>query len=215
MPEMMHIALVSAGSDRMADLREQIEAGGDMRVTVFSAHAPGLSVDEAERIDLAVCFEGAAGAVLRGLGYRGPVLLPGVEAPEGDGVTGFALPFRIAALLARIRVLITAYRAQDETYVTIGPYRLRRSLKVLEDERGDRIKLTEKETEILLFMHRSMGTLITREALLAEVWGYAEGVTTHTVETHIYRLRQKIEAGQVFVTEAGGYRLMVGEGAVR
>jgi hypothetical protein len=86
---------------------------------------------------------------------------------------------------------------------------------VLEDERGDRIKLTEKETEILLFMHRSMGALITREALLAEVWGYAEGVTTHTVETHIYRLRQKIEAGQVFVTEAGGYRLMVGEGAVR
>ena len=63
MPEMMHIALVSAVSDRMADLREQIEAGGDMRVTVFAAHAPGLSVDEAERIDLAGCFEGETAAV--------------------------------------------------------------------------------------------------------------------------------------------------------
>ncbi|MFM8701866.1 MAG: response regulator transcription factor [Hyphomicrobiales bacterium] len=215
MPEMMHIALVSADFDRMADLREQIEAGGDMRVTVFSAHAPGISVDEAERIDLAVCFDGETGAVLRGLGYRGPVLVPGVEVPEGDGVTGFALPFRIAAFLARIRVLITAYRAQSETYVTIGPYRLRRSLKMLEDGRGKSIKLTEKETEILLFMHRSMGALITREALLAEVWGYSKGITTHTVETHIYRLRQKIDARQVFATEAGGYRVMVGEGTAQ
>jgi DNA-binding response OmpR family regulator len=215
MPEILNIAVVSADPNRMTVLREQIEAGGDMAVTVLTPLAPELSADQAERIDLVVGFQPIEAGRLRGAGYRGPIIALGDDPVTGDGITGFAMPFRIATLLKRIRVLIRAYQAQDETYVTIGPYRLRRSLKVLEDASGERIKLTEKETEILLFMHRRAGTLITREVLLAEVWGYSAGVTTHTVETHIYRLRQKIEAVQVLATETGGYRLMAGNGVTQ
>ena len=76
---------------------------------------------------------------------------------------------------------------------------------------GRRIHLTEKETAILRYLYRA-GETVPRETLLQEVWGYNSGVTTHTLETHIYRLRQKIEkdaaAPAILVTEAGGYKLV-------
>lgn len=215
MPEIFNIAVVSADPNRMELLREQIEAGGDMGVMALTPLGPVPSADQTERIDLVVGFQPIETGRLREFGYRGPIIVLGDDPLTGDGITGFAMPFRIATFLKRIRVLIRAYQAQDEAYVTIGPYRLRRSLKVLEAENGERIKLTEKETDILLFMHRHAGTLITREVLLAEVWGYSAGVTTHTVETHIYRLRQKIDAVQVLATETGGYRLMAVNGATQ
>ena len=74
-----------------------------------------------------------------------------------------------------------------------------------------KIRLTEKETNILKFLHRSTEDVVPRDILLHEVWGYNAGVTTHTLETHIYRLRQKIEPdpgkARLLVTENGGYRL--------
>jgi DNA-binding response OmpR family regulator len=79
---------------------------------------------------------------------------------------------------------------------------------------GDRkIRLTEKETNILKFLYSASEGVVPRDTLLHEVWGYNAGVTTHTLETHIYRLRQKIEAdpsnASLLVTEGGGYRLAV------
>ena len=75
------------------------------------------------------------------------------------------------------------------------------------------IRLTEKETAILKFLFRSGEKVVSRETLLNEVWGYNTGVTTHTLETHVYRLRQKIEidpsSAKLLVTEPGGYRLNV------
>ena len=72
-------------------------------------------------------------------------------------------------------------------------------------------RLTEKETSILKFLYRSGATVVGRDTLLGEVWGYNAGVTTHTLETHVYRLRQKIEDdpsnAELLVTEPGGYRL--------
>ena len=76
---------------------------------------------------------------------------------------------------------------------------------------GKKIRLTEKETAILE-TSIAPATRRSREELLAEVWGYNAGVTTHTLETHVYRLRQKIEpnpaAARILLTEAGGYKLM-------
>ena len=75
-----------------------------------------------------------------------------------------------------------------------------------------RVRLTEKETNILKFLYRAQSGVVARDVLLHEVWGYNAGVTTHTLETHIYRLRQKIEPdpsnARLLVTESGGYRLV-------
>jgi DNA-binding response OmpR family regulator len=84
---------------------------------------------------------------------------------------------------------------------------------MLVSEKGSKLKLTEKETAILRFLYRAGQQVVSRDILLQEVWGYNSAVTTHTLETHIYRLRQKIEpnpsAAQILVTESGGYKLMV------
>ncbi len=95
---------------------------------------------------------------------------------------------------------------------TIGPYTVRPSAKLLVDAKGGKIRLTEKETSILKFLYRAGDKVITRDVLLHEVWGYNAGITTHTLETHIYRLRQKIEKdpanAQLLITEGGGYKLV-------
>ena len=83
---------------------------------------------------------------------------------------------------------------------------------MLEDDSNQKVRLTEKETSILKYLFRAGEKAVSRDVLLNEVWGYNAGVTTHTLETHIYRLRQKIEAdpssAEILVTEPGGYRLV-------
>jgi DNA-binding response OmpR family regulator len=82
----------------------------------------------------------------------------------------------------------------------------------LDTENDRKIRLTEKETAILKFLYRAGDKPVAREVLLDEVWGYNAAVATHTLETHIYRLRQKIERdpsnATILVTEPGGYRLV-------
>ena len=100
----------------------------------------------------------------------------------------------------------------DTAVLVIGPYKFQPAAKMLSASGSDRkIRLTEKETAILRYLYRIGNKTVSREALLGEVWGYNAAVTTHTLETHVYRLRQKIEAdpqqAQILVTEAGGYRL--------
>jgi DNA-binding response OmpR family regulator len=94
----------------------------------------------------------------------------------------------------------------------IGHYSFRPGLKHLVNGKGTKLRLTEKETAILRYLYRAGDQVVGRETLLKEVWGYNATVTTHTLETHIYRLRQKIEVdpanAQLLITEAGGYRLI-------
>jgi DNA-binding response OmpR family regulator len=101
--------------------------------------------------------------------------------------------------------------AEDAVF-TIGPYSFQPSSKLLMGSKGNKVRLTEKETAILRFLYRADQKTISREVLLQEVWGYNSGVTTHTLETHIYRLRQKIEKDaampEILATEAGGYKLV-------
>jgi DNA-binding response OmpR family regulator len=132
----------------------------------------------------------------------------GLEAGANDYVTK---PFRFAVLMARVHAHLRSHGHSEDAQYRIGPYTFRPSAKLLIDEAAKKIRLTEKETNILKFLHRS-GETVPRETLLHEVWGYNPAVTTHTLETHIYRLRQKIEAdpsrARLLVTESGGYRLM-------
>lgn len=133
----------------------------------------------------------------------------GLDAGANDYVTK---PFRFGVLLARIRAHLRSHEQSEDAVFKIGPYSFRPSAKILLDEQERKIRLTEKETSILKYLYRAGSKVVGRDTLLAEVWGYNSGVTTHTLETHIYRLRQKIEldpsSAEILVTEAGGYRLV-------
>ena len=133
----------------------------------------------------------------------------GLESGANDYVTK---PFRFPVLLARIRTLLRQYETSEDAVFTIGPYSFRPSSKLLLNPKGSKVRLTEKESSILRYLYRAGQRPVSRETLLREVWAYNSGVTTHTLETHIYRLRQKIEkdaaAPAILVTVGGGYKLM-------
>jgi DNA-binding response OmpR family regulator len=132
----------------------------------------------------------------------------GLDAGANDYVTK---PYKFAVLLARIRAQLRDYEHSEGAVFRLGAYEFRPAAKVLVDEKGKKIRLTEKETNILKYLYRAGEKAVSREELLAEVWGYNAGVTTHTLETHVYRLRQKIEPdpanARLLLTEAGGYKL--------
>jgi DNA-binding response OmpR family regulator len=145
--------------------------------------------------------------MLTGLNTDSDTIL-GLDAGANDYV---AKPFKFPVLLARIRAQLRQHEQSEDAVFAIGPYSFRPGAKVLIDENERKVRLTEKETNILKFLYRSNGRTVERDVLLREVWGYNAGVTTHTLETHIYRLRQKIEPNpsnaSILLTEAGGYRL--------
>ena len=134
--------------------------------------------------------------------------IQGLDAGANDYITK---PFRMAVLLARVRAHLRQHDKSDDAIFVVGPYRFHPSAKLLVHKNGNKTRLTEKETAILKYLYRVGKKMVPRETLLGEVWGYKAVVTTHTLETHIYRLRQKIEENpadaRLLITEAGGYRL--------
>ncbi|MBN9563265.1 MAG: response regulator transcription factor [Alphaproteobacteria bacterium] len=153
-------------------------------------------------------------------GVKVPIMFLTGSDEESDVVRGLdsgandyiAKPFRLAELLARLRAQLRLFENSEDAVFTIGPYTFRPSAKLLQEAaRNRRIRLTEKEAAILKFLYRAGTKPVARQVLLNEVWGYNAAVTTHTLETHIYRLRQKIEPdpsnARLLVTEGGGYRL--------
>jgi DNA-binding response OmpR family regulator len=159
-------------------------------------------------------------ARLRRNGIKVPIIMLTGSDDEADVVRGLdagandyiAKPFRLAELLARLRAQLRSFENSEDAVFTIGPYTFRPAAKLLQDPaKNRRIRLTEKEAAILKFLYRAGSKPVLRQVLLNEVWGYNSAVTTHTLETHIYRLRQKIEPSpsnaRLLVTEGGGYRL--------
>ena len=159
-------------------------------------------------------------ARLRRNGIKVPIIMLTGSDQEADVVRGLesgandyiAKPFRLAELLARLRAQLRSFENSEDAVFTIGPYTFRPAAKLLQDPaKNRRIRLTEKEAAILKFLYRAGSKPVLRQILLNEVWGYNSAVTTHTLETHIYRLRQKIEPdpanARLLVTEGGGYRL--------
>jgi DNA-binding response OmpR family regulator len=159
-------------------------------------------------------------ARLRRQGVKVPIVILTGSDDETDVVRGLdsgandyiAKPFRLAELLARLRAQLRMFENSEDAVFSIGPYTFRPSAKLLQDPaKNRRIRLTEKEAAILKFLYRAGTRPVARQVLLNEVWGYNAAVTTHTLETHIYRLRQKIEPdpsnARLLVTEGGGYRL--------
>jgi DNA-binding response OmpR family regulator len=220
------ILIIDDDNDLRMALVEQIDLEDDFRAIEAPTGGAGIEAAAEQRPDLIlldvdlpdldgreVCRR------LRERGVRSPVIMltgasadesviQGLESGANDYVTK---PFRFAVLAARIRAQLRSHEQSEDAVFRVGPYEFRPAAKLLIDERGKKIRLTEKETNILKYLYRAGPQAVSREELLAEVWGYNAGVTTHTLETHIYRLRQKIEpdpgAARLLVTEAGGYRL--------
>jgi DNA-binding response OmpR family regulator len=157
---------------------------------------------------------------MRSRGLKVPIIMLTGSAEETDIVRGLdsgandyvSKPFRLSELLARLRAQLRMFENSEDAVFTIGPYVFRPATKMLQEPvKNRRIRLTEKEAAILKFLYRAGAKPVPRQILLNEVWGYNAAVTTHTLETHIYRLRQKIEPdptrSQLLITEAGGYRL--------
>jgi DNA-binding response OmpR family regulator len=156
---------------------------------------------------------------MRKVGVAAPVIMLTAADSERDTVEGLdaganayiTKPFKFAVLLAHIRAQLRSHEQSEGAVYRLGVYEFRPSAKMLVDDTQRKIRLTEKETNILKYLYRAGEKPVSREELLAEVWGYNAGVTTHTLETHVYRLRQKIEPdpsnARLLLTEAGGYRL--------
>lgn len=208
-------------------LVEQLQLYDEFQIKQVDTGTAAVQLAKSDHFDLVVMDVGLpdidgreAVKILRKSGFRSPVIMLtghdgeadtilGLEAGANDYVTK---PFRFAVLLARIRAHLRQHEASDDAIFTIGPYSFRPGAKLLVTEKGSKIRLTEKETAILRFLYRAGQRVVGRDVLLQEVWGYNSNVTTHTLETHIYRLRQKIEVdpgrARILVTESGGYRLV-------
>jgi len=158
--------------------------------------------------------------LMRRGGVRSPIIMLTGHDTDADQILGLdagandfvTKPFRLNVLLARLRAQLRQHEQSEDAVFAIGPYTFQPANKLLLDGAGKKIRLTEKETSILKYLYRAGARVVGRETLLVEVWGYNAGVTTHTLETHVYRLRQKIEPdpqnARILVTEPGGYKLI-------
>ncbi|HTN41970.1 MAG TPA: response regulator transcription factor [Asticcacaulis sp.] len=207
-------------------LAEQLELHEEFKVIQAANGTEGLKLGKSVNADLILLdvdlpdMDGReACRLLRKGGLTTPVIMLTGQTSDSDTILGLdagandyvTKPFRFAVLLARIRAQVRSHETSEDATFRIGPYEFKPALKVLVDQTQKKTRLTEKETNILKYLYRAGGKPITREELLTEVWGYNAGVTTHTLETHVYRLRQKIEPdpanARLLMTDAGGYRL--------
>ena len=208
-------------------LREQFALHDEFRLLEAETAGEAIDILKKEICDLVLLDVGLpdmdgreACRIMRRNGFAAPVILLTAHDSEADTILGLEAgandyvtkPFRFAVLLARIRAHLRQYEQSEGVTLRIGPYTFQPAAKLLIDEQGRKVRLTEKEVAILKFLYRAGEQPVSRDVLLSEVWGYNAGVTTHTVETHIYRLRQKIEPdpsrATILRTEPGGYRLV-------
>jgi DNA-binding response OmpR family regulator len=221
------LLVIDDDRDLRDTLAEQLGLYEEFRVATAENATQAIDAVKDDRIDLAIMDVGLpdmdgreAVKIMRRGGFRSPIIMLTAQGSDSDTVLGLeagandyvAKPFKFAVLLARIRAQLRQYEASEDAIFQIGPYTFRPGSKLLTTDKGSKLKLTEKETAILRYLYRAGQKVVGRDILLAEVWGYNSNVTTHTLETHIYRLRQKIESdpsnARILVTETGGYKLM-------
>jgi DNA-binding response OmpR family regulator len=209
-------------------LSEQLNLHEEFSVAVAASGNEGLERAKAELFDVIILDVGLPDMdgrdvcrLLRRAGVKSPIIMLTGADTDADAILGLdagandyiTKPFRLGVLLARLRAHIRQHERSDDAVFTIGPYTFQPSAKMLvHNQTRKKVRLTDKESAILKYLYRCGNRVVGRDVLLDEVWGYNAGVTTHTLETHVYRLRQKIEANpseaQILVTEQGGYRLV-------
>jgi len=227
MPNARKILIVDDDADLLQTLVEQIALHDEFEPVSVDSGTKAVAAAKSDQIDLVIMDVGLPDIdgrevvrMMRKDGFKAPIIMLTGHDTDSDTILGLESgandyvikPFRFAVLLARIRAQLRQHEASEDAVFTIGPYSFRPSAKLLLNPKGSKVRLTEKETAILRYLYRAGQRPVSRETLLQEVWGYNSGVTTHTLETHIYRLRQKVEKDAatptILITEAGGYKLM-------
>jgi DNA-binding response OmpR family regulator len=228
-PNKRKVLIVEGDSEQRKALAEQLSLYGGFDAVVAEDGNEAIQAAKVGQIDLAIMdvrlpdIEGHnAVRILRGNGFKAPIIMTGDDIDsDSDAILGLdsgandyvIKPIQFPVLLARIRAQLRQHEASDEAVFTIGSYTVRSGSKLLLGTEGSKVHLTEKEASILRYLYRASEKPISRETLLQEVWGYNSGVITHTLETHIYRLRRKIEKNAatpvILVTESRGYKLVL------
>jgi len=220
------ILLVDDDDDLREALAEQLDMHAEFSILQAPNATTGIKMATEERTDLILLdvdmpdMDGReACKLIRKNGIHVPVIMLTGQSTDADTILGLesgandyvTKPFKFSVLLARVRTHMRNFEQSEDAVFQIGPYEFRPSMKLLTDENERKIRLTEKETNILKFLYRAGGKPVPRDELLKEVWGYNAAVTTHTLETHVYRLRQKIEPdpsnARILMTDSGGFRL--------
>jgi len=221
------ILIVDDDPELRETLVEQLSLYEEFSVVEEDTAAKGIQAVRGNLIDLVIMDVGLpdmdgreAVKLLRKGAFKAPIIMLTAQDTDSDTILGLEAgandyvtkPFRFAVLLARIRAQLRQHEQSEDATFLVGPYTFKPSQKLLTDEKGGKIRLTEKEAAIIKYLYRAEKKVVTRDILLEEVWGYNSGVTTHTLETHVYRLRQKIERdpsnAEILVTESGGYKLV-------
>jgi len=222
------ILLVDDDETLRRTLAEQLSQNGEYYCLEAGSGAEALAVAKVEKFDAVLLDVGLPDAdgrevcqQLRKAQVSVPIIMVTASSGETDTIRGLdsgandyiAKPFRLGELIARLKAHLRQHALSEDAVLVIGPYTFKPNVKMLIEEKlNKKIRLTEKETSILKYLYRAGQKPVGRDTLLGEVWGYNAGVTTHTLETHIYRLRQKIEKDPakavLLVTDAGGYRLV-------
>ena len=220
--------LVIDDDDELRDsLSEQLALHEEFETLLAPTASEGLKLARNGHVDLVLLDVGLpdldgreACKLLRRGGFKGPIVMLTAQVSDSDTILGLesgandyvTKPFKLGVLLARIRAQLRQHVQSEYAVFTIGPYTFKPASKLLVDGGGGKIRLTAMETSIIKYLYRAGERVMTRDVLLHEVWGYNAGVTTHTLETHIYRLRQKIEKdpsqAELLITESGGYKLV-------
>ena len=226
MAKLNKILLVDDDDDLREALSEQLVMTDEFDVFEAANGAEAMDQIRAGQFDMAILDVGLPDTDgrelckrMRKAGFKSPVIMLTGHDSDADTILGLdsgandyiTKPFKLPVLLARLRAQLRQHEQSENAVFQLGPYLFKPAQKMLIDENDRKIRLTEKETNILKFLYRAPEGVVPRDVLLHEVWGYNAGVTTHTLETHIYRLRQKIEPDPsnvtLLVTESGGYRL--------
>ena len=209
-------------------LCEQLQLHEEFVTFEAESGAKGLEMARADYYDVIILDVGLPDIdgrevcrLMRRNGVRSPIIMLTGADTDSDAILGLdsgandyvTKPFRLGVLLARIRAHMRQHERSDDAMFTIGPHTFQPSAKQLYDNENNKtVRLTDKEVAILKYLFRASDRVVGRDVLLDEVWGYNAAVTTHTLETHVYRLRQKIERdpanARILVTEPGGYRLV-------
>jgi len=225
MPKTHKILIIDDVAELCEALKEQLSLFEEFDAVVAQNASEGIQIVQAGPIDLVVMDIGLpdiegheAVRILRRNGFKAPVIVLSGRDADADTILGLesgandyvTKPMRFGVLLARIRAQLRQHQASDDAIFTIGASTFRPGSKLFRNHSGNKVRLTDKETSVLRYLYRA-GQSVSRVTLLREVWGYSPGLTTHTLETHIYRLRQKIESDAanpaILITDSRGYRL--------